>query len=162
MEDADMNTTRSQLIQNLAFRIQNSRRAFTLIEALVAIGILAAILPVILSGVSLANRAALLAKQRNLATTLAIAKLNELVSTGLWQTGALSGDFGDDGPGFTWTANVTPYNDTDLTSQNLQEIDLVVSWKSRNTTRDVTLSTLVYAPTADNSTSSSTTGGTSQ
>ena len=138
--------------------IQNSRPAFTLIEALVAIAILAAVLPIVLSGISLANRAALLAKQRSLASSLAQAKLNELVSTGLWQSGALSGDFGDDGPGLTWVANVNPYNDPDLTTQNLQEIDLVVSWQSRNTTRTVTLSTLVYAPTTD---TSAATGGTS-
>ncbi|HUO07381.1 MAG TPA: type II secretion system protein [Phycisphaerae bacterium] len=133
------------------------RRAFTLIETLVAIAIIAAVLPILLSGISIANRAALLAKQRTLATTLGEAKLNELVGTDLWQSGALSGDFGDDAPGFTWNAVVTPYNDTDLTTQDLQEIDLTVSWKSRSDTRQVVLSTLIYAPTT-----TSTTGGTSQ
>lgn len=136
-------------------------RAFTLVETLVAIAIIAAVLPVLLGAISIANRAALLAKQRTLATSLGEAKLNELISTDLWETGALSGDFGDDAPGFTWNAVVTPYNDTDLTTQNLQEIDLTVSWQSRASTRVVVLSTLVYAP--DTSTdSSSTTGGTSQ
>jgi prepilin-type N-terminal cleavage/methylation domain-containing protein len=147
---------------NLQPAIPHSHRAFTLIETLVAIAIIAAVLPVLLGGISLANRAALLAKQRTLATTLGEAKLNELVSTDLWQSGALSGDFGDDAPGFTWNAVVTPYNDTDLTSQDLQEIDLTVSWKSRSSTREVVLSTLIYAPTTDTSTdASSTTGGTS-
>ncbi len=136
------------------------RRAFTLIETLVAIAIIAAVLPIVLSGINLASRAGLLAKQRTLAATLGEAKLNELVSTGLWNSGALSGDFGDDAPGFTWVAAVTPYNDSDLTTQNLEEIDLTVTWTSRNSPRTVVLSTLVYNPTATDDTS--TTGGTSQ
>ncbi|MGN6368718.1 MAG: prepilin-type N-terminal cleavage/methylation domain-containing protein [Phycisphaerae bacterium] len=126
-------------------------RAFTLIETLVAIAIIAAILPIVLAGISLASRAGLLARQRTLAATLGEAKLNELVATGLWNSGALSGDFGDDAPGFTWSASVTPYSDSDLTTQNLEEIDLTVSWKSRNITRDVTFSTLVYNYSADTS-----------
>jgi type II secretory pathway pseudopilin PulG len=136
------------------------RRAFTLIETLVAIGILAAVLPVILAGVSLANRAGLLARQRTLAASLGEAKLNEIIATGLWNSGALSGDFGDDAPGFTWSATVTPYNDTDLTTQNLEEIDLTVTWTSRNSPRTVTLSTLVYNTSLTGDTSM--TGGTSQ
>jgi general secretion pathway protein I len=134
-------------------RIQRSdRRAFTLIEALVAIAIMAAVLPVLMSGISIATRAATLSKQRNLATSLAEAKLNELIATNEWQTGALSGDFGDDAPGFTWSGNVTQYDDPDLPAQNLQQLDLTVSWKSRGTTREVVLSTLIYVPTTDTST----------
>ena len=45
--------------------------AFTLIETLVAIAIIAAVLPILMSGISLATRAATLAKQRSLATSLA-------------------------------------------------------------------------------------------
>ncbi len=136
------------------------RRGFTLIETLVAIAIIAAVLPIVMSGISLASRAGLLARQRTLAATLGEAKLDELVSTGLWNSGAMSGDFGDDAPGFTWSASVTPYNDTDLTTQNLEEIDLTVTWTSRNSPRTVVLSTLVYNPQATDGTSA--TGGTSQ
>ena len=120
--------------------------AFTLIEALVAIAIIAAVLPILMSGISIATRAATLAKQRNLATSLAESKLNEIIATNDWQTGGLSGDFGDDAPGYTWSANVTQYSDPDLTTQDLQQIDLTVSWKSRSTTREVVLSTLVFVP----------------
>lgn len=135
-------------------------RAFTLIETLVAIAIIAAVLPIVLSGINLASRAGLLAKQRTLAATLGEAKLNELVSTGLWNSGATSGDFGDDAPGFTWSAAVTPYNASDLTTQNLEEIDLTVTWMSRNSPRTVVLSTLVYNPSAADDTSAA--GGTAQ
>ena len=58
----------------------------------------------------------------------------------------MSGDFGDDGPGFTWVANVTPYSDPNLSTENLQEVDLTVSWMSHRTKRDITLTTLVYVP----------------
>lgn len=139
--------------------MRGNRFAFTLIEALVAIAIIAAVLPVVMSGISLATRAASLSKQRNLATTLGEAKLNELVATGTWQNSALSGDFGDDAPGFTWTANVTPFVEANLSAQNVQQIDLTVTWKSRSATRDITLSTLVYLPSATD-TSGTSTGGT--
>ena len=121
-------------------------RGFTLIEALAAITIMAIVLPTLLYGITLAGNAAALVKQRNLAASLGEAKLNELVATNEWQTGSLSGDFGDDGPGITWVANVTPYSDPNMTTENLQQIDLVVSWMSHHATRSVTLTTLVYVP----------------
>ena len=71
----------------------------------------------------------------------------------------LSGDFGSDHPNFRWQATVTswPY---DTTSAGLQEIDMEVTYRFRNSDQSVKLSTLTYVR-ADNTGTGSTGSGTS-
>jgi len=115
-----------------------SRRAFTLVEVLAALTLAAVILPVAMRGVSLALAAASHARRQAQAVTLAEAKQSELVVTDGWQSGSLSGDFGEDCPDFTWTAEASEWD-----SATLRRLDVHVSWKSANRDRLVTLTTLV-------------------
>jgi prepilin-type N-terminal cleavage/methylation domain-containing protein len=153
-------------------RLQFRRSGFTFIEVLATIMMLAIVMPVAMKAVSLSTDTARNARARTEAAGLAEAKLAELIATGEWQSGVLSGDFGTDWPQYRWNAEVgtwTPpaYNDNGSDPGNtVSEIDLQVFWRtSGGVDRSVTLSTLVYQSNPNNSTStgssSTTTGGSS-
>ncbi len=115
------------------------RRGFTLIEVLATLLLMTIALPVIMKAVSMATSAGSVAKRRVEATTLADSKINELVATGQWQNGQLSGDFGTDWPDYTWSAQVNDYDGVN------KEIDVTINWPGRGGYEDaLTLSTLVY------------------
>lgn len=125
--------------------VGRARRAgFTLIEVLAALLIIAIVLPTVMQGVSLCTRAATTARRRNEAGALAESMLSELVATNQWQTGQLSGTFGDDWPDYRWTAEVAPWRQ----AAEVQQLDLHVTWTARNAEESLTLSTLVYTPPA--------------
>ncbi|MCL2645876.1 MAG: type II secretion system GspH family protein [Phycisphaerales bacterium] len=150
------------------FRLQASlRRAFTLIEVLASLAILALVFPVVMYGLSLASNAASLARHRTQATILAQTKLDELLATQDFST--LSGDFGDDYPGYTWTIELNDWDTLDgfssvfsssissSTSSNTQQLqqpqqlDVTVSWTQHNRTYQAALSTLLYQQNSSSS-----------
>lgn len=120
--------------------------AFTLVEVLAAMLLVAVVLPVAMEGVSLATNASDDAKQRLEAAALAEQKLSDLVATGEWDSSTLSGDFGDDHPGYTWAAELNTSWSTKTTT--LTQLTVTVSWTSRARPRTVVLSTLLYEGTA--------------
>ena len=131
-----------------AKRLVVARRGFTLYEVLAALLLMAVVMPVVMSGVSLATRTSSIARHRDEAAGLAQAKLSELIATGQWQNGNLSGDFSPDWPDYHWDASIQ--RQTDLmsvgtsTQVELQQLDLRVIWTSRGAEDSLTLSTLVY------------------
>lgn len=118
------------------------RAGFTLVEVLAAILILSIALPSIMSALTKAGDLSAMAKHRTEATVLAETKLNELLLTGDWQVGNLTGDFGDQNPGYTWQATVSTWEEL-----NTQQVDVSVTWMARGEPRSVTLSTVVYTST---------------
>ncbi|MBV8782114.1 MAG: prepilin-type N-terminal cleavage/methylation domain-containing protein [Phycisphaerae bacterium] len=118
-------------------------RGFTLIEVLATLLLMAIVIPAAMEGITLAVSASSSAQHRSEASGLAEEKLNELLATGDWQSGSLSGNFDGDFAGYHWVATVTPW-DQDISGQNIQEIDLTVSWTTHNRTESVALSTLTY------------------
>lgn len=139
------------------------RSAFTLIEVLAALLLLAIVLPAIMQGVALATSAGSIARQRTEAAALCQSKLDEIVSTGEWQTSNLSGDFSaTDQPEYRWTAQVQNWPQ----QQGVQELDVVVSWTAGGTERSLSLSTLIYpnagaaAAGSSSGTGTGSTGGT--
>jgi general secretion pathway protein I len=118
------------------------RRGFTMIEVLATVALLAIVLPAVMEGVTLATSAGGLARHRTEAAGLAESKLKELVATGDWQAGILSGEF-DDWPQYRWEATVTAWSQ-DVTSSSIQQIDLRVIWTARGREDSITLSTLAY------------------
>jgi len=130
------------------------RMAFTLVEVLAAIAIIAIVLPVLMNGLSVTINAASLAKHRTLGTTLAQSKLDELIVTRDFQT--LSGDFGDQVPGYRWKIDLNPWSSptVDGFSTTIQQLDVTVSWTQRNQTFNAAVSTLLY----QNSTASTSSG----
>ncbi|HWE04598.1 MAG TPA: type II secretion system protein [Tepidisphaeraceae bacterium] len=121
--------------------------AFTLIEVVATLLLISIAMPVIMSGISLSTRAGGIARRRAEAGALAESKLNELVSTGLWQS-TLQGDFGTDDPwkDYTWTAELNPWSQSmGVNGSNVvQELDLHVNWKENNAEQHADVSTLVY------------------
>ncbi|MEA3188695.1 MAG: hypothetical protein QOD99_2525 [Chthoniobacter sp.] len=80
----------------------NRHSGFTLVEVLAALAFLAILLPVVLSALSISNRAAVVAERRSLASELAENQLSQLILSNAWATGDTRGDFGVDRPGYRW------------------------------------------------------------
>ena len=116
------------------------RRAFTLVELMATLVLLAVILPVAMKGISMAIRTAGDARERTEAASLAETKLAELLTSGAWLGGNLSGDFGEDGPQYGWNAETSEWEGAQLLLLTVR-----VEWTSRGRQRAVALSTLVYA-----------------
>jgi prepilin-type N-terminal cleavage/methylation domain-containing protein len=127
------------------------RRGFTLVEVLVAIVLMALVIPAAMRGVTIAAKAGELAKHRTEASALAASKLQEIVGTQLWENGALNGDFSQEGyDQYTWQAELVQWNQpgfaaNDIQPQTLQQLDLKVSWKSGKGVESLVVSTLVYS-----------------
>lgn len=113
-------------------------RAFTLVEVLVAMTMIAVILPVAMHGISIVLQLGSDARHRAEAATLAQSKLDDITSTGSWQAGDLAGDFGADQPAYHWNAYVQPWNDG-----SLSEVTVEVSWTARLRQKSVVVGTLV-------------------
>jgi prepilin-type N-terminal cleavage/methylation domain-containing protein len=122
-----------------------SRTGFTLIECLATMLLMAIVLPVAMKGIDTTLRSADSTRNRTEAAGLAQSKLSELVVSGsaVWSSGGLSGDFGPDWPAYKWNATVSPWvNDTQ--NVGLEQLDVQVTWTSRNQPQSVTVSGLVY------------------
>lgn len=72
-------------------RFRAERGGFTFAEVLAAMVFLAVLVPVVIEGLTLANRAAEVAERKTIATQLAANKLNEIVITEAWSATNSSG-----------------------------------------------------------------------
>jgi prepilin-type N-terminal cleavage/methylation domain-containing protein len=138
-------------------------RGFTLVEVLATMLLMGILLPTLLEGVSLARRAGGEARHKVEAATLAESKENELIAIGQAQTGALSGDFADQGPEYReyhWTAQSAQF---DANLPDLWQMTVRVSWTERAQERFVDVTTMVYTGVGSSATGSTTgsTGGAS-
>jgi prepilin-type N-terminal cleavage/methylation domain-containing protein len=116
------------------------RRGLTLVEVLATIVMVAIVLPAAMQGISMCLSASRDARQRSEASALAEAKLNEILATGDWQFGALSGDFGEAWPEYHWGGGSTSWP----SDSTMAEVYVRVTWTARQQEREVVLSTLVY------------------
>lgn len=103
------------------------RKATTLIEALVAIALVATVLPVALQAVTAGSRAIEDARRAELAHRVAQARLARLLADGSWSTAASSGacddDDGEEAAGMRWTLAVATWRDPAV-----RTIALTVIW----------------------------------
>ena len=116
------------------------RRGLTLVEVLATIVMTAIVLPAALQGISACTAAAGLARQRSEAAALADAKLAELLATGEWQYGGLSGEFGEAWPEYRWEGSAAAWS----ADPTLTELSVRVAWTTRLQDREIILTTLVY------------------
>jgi hypothetical protein len=117
-----------------------------MVEVLVTLAFASILLPTVMQGISLCLSTAGLARQESQAAALAHSKLSELMVTGEYQTGALSGDFGSDWPEYRWEAQFTPWD-----SVALSQFEVTVTWKHTQVDHSVSVATLVYVPTGTGS-----------
>jgi prepilin-type N-terminal cleavage/methylation domain-containing protein len=133
------------------------RRAFTMVEVLVSMVLMAVILPVAMQGISLALRGASLARQKSVAASLAQTQMADLIAAGDWSQANMQGAFPDD-PDYTWTAELTEWSGT-----TVEQLEVDVLWTARGQQRSVSLDTLIYtgsgAAAGISGTSASTSGG---
>lgn len=135
-----------------------NRAAFTLIEALIAIALVAVVLPLAIAGISAATRAAGDVRSHAIARRLADGLLAKLVANGGWQTSAQSGIFtatddGDEATRFTWQLATETWRDP-----TIRTITVTVAWEPSNDAHRVVVTTLAAPPAAGTSTSTSGTG----
>ena len=111
---------------------------FTLIEALVALAVLSALLPVLIKAISLSLRAHEHARRQAIAASLCQDRLNAFVS-GLEAVQAkVEGGFGDEHPDFRWSAETNGRSDLEL-----DQLSVRVTWRERGRDYAVEMATLM-------------------
>lgn len=115
--------------------------AFTIVEVLATLTLASIVLPAALHGILLCLATAGHARQQVRAAALAQSKLAEVVATGELYEAEVTGDFGEEAPGYTWVAQVADWE----TDARLLQVDVTVLWVRRGEQRHLTLTTLVYA-----------------
>jgi len=115
------------------------RRGFTLVELMVAIVLVAIVLPTAIQGTILCLDLSVNARMEAQAASLAQAKLSELAATRMIDEATQFGDFGEQWPQYKWMATVESWDDP-----RLLELDVSVTWVARGRDYDVTISTLIY------------------
>ena len=115
------------------------RRGFTIIEVLSTLVLIGIVVPAAMRGVSLATSAGSIAKRTAEASALAESKLDELIASGEWRIGSLTGDFGEGFAEYRWVAQAREA-DSELT-----ELSVEVLFESVGRERSVSLTTLVWS-----------------
>lgn len=123
-----------------------SRRAFTLVEVLATLMLMAIVLPSVMKGITLATAAADMARHRTEAAGLAQSELAQILASQSWTNGEQTGTFAPDWPDYSWSTTVGSWAG-DSTGAGLQEIDLKVTWTSHSRQESITLSALAYQRT---------------
>jgi len=98
-------------------RRRRSGRGFTLVEVLATLALAAIVLPPVVHGILLCLSMAGHARDQARAASLAQSKLDELVVSREVYESEMEGDFGEDLPGFTWTAQVNDWDDSGLVEE---------------------------------------------
>ena len=124
----------------------NVRAGFTLIEALVAIVLVAVVLPVALAGVSASLRGVDQVRRQDVALRIAQSRLATLVADGSWQRSGTSGSCdpaidGEDSEGMRWQMAVATWRDP-----TVRTLRVTVSWGPLSSARSLFLETLVTPP----------------
>jgi len=119
-------------------------RAFTFAELLAAMVFVAIVIPVIVQGLTIANRAGVVAERQRVAVQLADRLLSELVVTDAWRTSEPSGDFGEAWPDFRWTLSDQPWSE-----DAMRELSVEVFFQAQGREYSVRLTTLVEEEEAE-------------
>jgi len=125
-------------------RSRLSSSGFTLVEVLATLMLLGIVLPAVNMALISASTAGESAKNRTQAASLAQSKLSEMITGYTWNGGGpMSGDFGNEAPGFRWQAAVNSWTDG---TQNVafSQLDIKVLWNAHNREESITVSSLVY------------------
>jgi type II secretion system protein I len=116
---------------------------FTLIEVLIAILILATVLPIALAGISASLRGVSQVRNQDVALRVAQSRLNLLVAESSWTGSGKAGSCdpvtdGEDAVDFRWEVSVTPWRDPYLST-----LRVTVLWGNPLDPQSVALETIV-------------------
>lgn len=115
-----------------------SRQGFTFAEVLAALLLMAIVLPVAMQGLTVANRAGVVAERKRTAAQLADLKINEIIVTQAWKDAAQSGNFGTTWKDYRWEMTKESW-ETDA----MQLITVTVYFTAQDQEYSVRMSTLV-------------------
>ena len=120
--------------------LSNRRRGdgFTFAEVLAAMVFLAILVPALVEGITIANRASVVAERSSIASELAENKLSELTLDAAWTTATNRGDFGQDFTGYRWEMNQETWD-----MDNMTKLTVTVYFTVQGRERSYQLSTLV-------------------
>ena len=94
---------------------RSEQAAFTFAEVLAAMLFLAILVPAVVEGISLANRAAVIAERQSVALQLAEHRLNELMIDEAWLSAGTRGDFGLPYPLYRWELQKSTWREDTMT-----------------------------------------------
>lgn len=117
---------------------RRSEAGFTFAEVLAAMIFMAILLPVVMQGLVLANRASVTAERKRMAAYLANGMLTELIATDQWRNAGNRGNFAPDHELYEWELIQSTWDQDDM-----QQLTLVVTFPVQGQTRHVQLTTLV-------------------
>jgi general secretion pathway protein I len=108
----------------------SATKGFTLLEVMIAVGLIAIALTTLLASQSQSVSFANSAKFETMAALLAQSKMSELVMQGADTVSGDSGDFGEDYPGYAWEATVSDFSieGAGTITDYLKQLDLTVTW----------------------------------
>jgi type II secretory pathway pseudopilin PulG len=118
--------------------LNGAKRAFTFVEVLAAMVFLGLVIPVVVSALTISNRAGVAAERESVAVQLAENRLSELMLSNEWTSAGARGDFGVDWPGYRWELAKK-----DWQSGAMTELTVSVFYTVQGSERDLRLSTLV-------------------
>ncbi len=119
-------------------RHPHSSNAFTFVEVLAAMVFMGILIPVVVSALTLSNRAAVTSEREAIAMQLAENKLGELMIDNAWTSAGARGDFAPNRPGYRWEIS-----QADWESGTMTEFTIRVFFQVQGREESVLLSTLV-------------------
>lgn len=121
-------------------RPRRHRRAFTLIEVLAALLLMAIVIPVAMQGMSTASRAGLLGQRKAAAMRVAERMLNELLITGEMDQSSSSGTVIEGDTSYPWAMESEPWSEDTMT-----QVTVRVTFSLQGSEFEVSASTLYDA-----------------
>lgn len=123
---------------------KKDQKAFTFAELLAAMLFMAILIPVAIQGLTLANRAGVVAERSKIAAQLADLQLAEEIVTKEWKNGSKKGNFGEQWPNYQWSME-----DKTWGSDEMHQISLNVWFLVQEREYNVQVSTLVADTTEE-------------
>ncbi|MGA1235923.1 MAG: type IV pilus modification PilV family protein [Limisphaerales bacterium] len=117
---------------------RNNQSGFTFAEVLAAMLFLAILIPAVVEGISLANRAAVTAERQSVALQLGEHKLNQLLLDENPLSSGSQGDFGNAYPLYSWKLDRSTWREDSMT-----QLTLRVAFTVQGRQREVSLTTLI-------------------
>ena len=111
--------------------------AFTFVEVLAALAVMAIVIPTAIHGTQIASRAGIAAQRKTIALRLAEGMLDQLIVEGNWGSSAQNGLFGEGLEGYEWSVSSDSWGDGDLSL-----VSVAVNYKVQGQLFNVTLSAL--------------------
>ena len=117
---------------------KRARAAFTLAEVLIALVMMAVLIPVTVEGVRVASLAGEAGARKATAARIAERELNELMVTRQWQQSSQSGTIEEGTQNYRWSLRLEPWSEGALSLMTVQ-----VAYLAQGREYEVHLSTLV-------------------